>query len=48
MTNDDSVSADKYFLHEQPRNFLLFGYVERIRPGVQFGEKSVSVSVRRR
>jgi hypothetical protein len=34
VTNNDGVFANKDLVYQQPGDLLLFGHVERIRPGV--------------
>jgi hypothetical protein len=39
VTNHDGVFANKDLVYQQPRDFLLFGYVECIGAGVELGAK---------
>ncbi len=39
MADDNGIAADQDFLNQQPCDFLLFGYVKRIRPSAQLRAK---------
>jgi hypothetical protein len=39
MADDNGIAVDQDLLNQQPRNFLLFRHVKRIRSSVQLGAK---------